>query len=74
MSLLGVYKLTLSQLIRLLFGGGCRFTPTCSEFAAEAVGAHGLIKGTWLSVQRLLRCHPWGNSGFDPVPPGVDNI
>ncbi|MDE6139522.1 MAG: membrane protein insertion efficiency factor YidD [Alistipes sp.] len=46
----------------------CRFTPTCSQYALEALRKHGLIKGTWLTVRRLLRCHPWGGSGYDPVP------
>lgn len=46
----------------------CRFTPTCSEYAVEAVMRHGILRGSWLVVRRLLRCHPWGGSGYDPVP------
>ena len=46
----------------------CRFTPTCSEYAIEAITKHGPFKGTWLTVRRVLRCHPWGGSGYDPVP------
>jgi uncharacterized protein len=46
----------------------CRFLPTCSEYAIEAVERHGAIKGGWLAAKRLLRCHPWGGSGYDPVP------
>ena len=46
----------------------CRFTPTCSEYAKEALRKHGPIKGLWLAVRRILRCHPWGGSGYDPVP------
>ena len=46
----------------------CRFTPTCSEYAIEAITKHGPFKGTWLAVRRVLRCHPWGGSGYDPVP------
>lgn len=46
----------------------CRYTPTCSQYAAEALRRHGLFKGLWLTVKRLLRCHPWGGSGYDPVP------
>lgn len=46
----------------------CRFTPTCSQYAIEAIEKHGAIKGTWLAVRRILRCHPWGGSGYDPVP------
>lgn len=46
----------------------CRFTPTCSAYALEALRKHGLFKGTYLAVRRILRCHPWGGSGYDPVP------
>ncbi len=47
----------------------CRFTPTCSEYAIEAILTHGLIRGGWLAVWRLLRCNPWTAGGHDPVPP-----
>lgn len=46
----------------------CRFTPTCSQYAVEALRRHGPIKGLYLAVRRILRCHPWGGSGYDPVP------
>lgn len=46
----------------------CRFTPTCSEYALQAFRKHGLFKGMYLTVRRLLRCNPWGGSGYDPVP------
>ncbi|MDD6506398.1 MAG: membrane protein insertion efficiency factor YidD [Prevotellaceae bacterium] len=46
----------------------CRFTPTCSEYARQALVKYGPVKGTWLACKRLLRCHPWGGSGYDPVP------
>ncbi|MBS5528501.1 MAG: membrane protein insertion efficiency factor YidD [Prevotella sp.] len=46
----------------------CRFTPTCSEYARQALIKHGPIKGMALAIRRLLRCHPWGGSGYDPVP------
>ena len=49
-------------------GPSCRFTPTCSHYASEALKKHGLFKGLWLSVKRISRCHPWGGSGYDPVP------
>ncbi len=46
----------------------CRFTPTCSQYALEAFKKYGVFKGGYLTVRRLLRCHPWGGSGYDPVP------
>ena len=46
----------------------CRYVPTCSEYAMEAIKKHGPLKGLYLSVRRILRCHPWGGSGYDPVP------
>ena len=46
----------------------CRFTPTCSEYAIEAITKHGPFKGTWLAIKRVLRCRPGGGSGYDPVP------
>jgi len=51
-----------------LTGPSCRFTPTCSEYAAVAVERHGAIGGGWLAMRRILRCHPFGGQGFDPVP------
>ena len=46
----------------------CRFVPTCSQYAVQALKKYGPIKGCWLTLKRLLRCHPWGGSGYDPVP------
>ena len=64
------YKYLLSGLIHLLSGPGfgCRFFPTCSEYAVEALEIHGWMKGTVLAMRRVLSCHPWGKHGFDPVP------
>ncbi|MDD5813110.1 MAG: membrane protein insertion efficiency factor YidD [Bacteroidales bacterium] len=46
----------------------CRFTPTCSEYMRQAIIKHGPLRGLWLGIKRLMRCHPWGGSGYDPVP------
>ena len=51
-----------------LLGPSCRFTPTCSQYAVEAIQKYGPIKGSWLAVKRIIRCHPWGGCGHDPVP------
>lgn len=51
-----------------LFPPSCRYSPTCSEYAIQALKKHGPFKGVWLATKRILRCHPWGSSGYDPVP------
>lgn len=51
-----------------LTGPNCRFTPSCSAYALEALERHGAIRGSWLAARRILRCHPWGGCGHDPVP------
>ncbi len=53
-----------------LTGPNCRYAPTCSEYAMDALEKHGALKGTWLALRRLSRCHPLGGSGYDPVPEG----
>jgi len=62
--LIKIYQLVISPILP----PSCRFTPTCSHYSLEALRKHGLLKGGWLSVKRILRCHPWGGSGYDPVP------
>lgn len=65
-----VYRCTLSPLLGVLCGpgSGCRFTPTCSAYALEALRRHGAARGSWLATKRVCRCHPWGGCGHDPVP------
>lgn len=63
-----IYKTAISQTLKLLFGGGCRFSPPCSDYMKEAIEKHGAGKGTALGIKRLSRCHPFGGAGFDPVP------
>ena len=58
------YQIAISPLL----GPSCRFTPTCSEYARQALVKHGPIKGLYLAIWRILRCNPWGGSGYDPVP------
>jgi len=65
-----VYRGTISPAQAFLFGRteGCRFTPTCSQYAIEAIQHHGAAAGSMLAARRLCRCHPWGSCGHDPVP------
>ncbi len=59
---------TYQIIISPLLGPSCRFTPTCSQYAVEAIQKYGPVKGSWLSIKRIIKCHPWGGSGYDPVP------
>lgn len=63
-ALIGVYRVAISPLLP----AACRYTPTCSDYAQQALRKYGAIKGSWLAARRLLRCHPWGGHGHDPVP------
>jgi putative membrane protein insertion efficiency factor len=69
-SAIRAYRWTISPAQVFLFGstGGCRFTPTCSQYAVEAVQSHGALTGSLLAAKRICRCHPWGKCGHDPVP------
>ena len=55
-------------IISPLLGPKCRYTPTCSQYGIEALKKHGPIKGLWLTIKRVSKCHPWGGHGYDPVP------
>ncbi|HCR85955.1 MAG TPA: membrane protein insertion efficiency factor YidD [Alphaproteobacteria bacterium] len=64
LALIKIYKVILSPFLPK----ACRFMPSCSEYAAEAIKKHGFLKGGFLAIKRLCRCHPWGGSGYDAVP------
>ena len=63
--LVGVYRRFVSPLL----GDNCRYRPTCSEYAQDALRTHGFVRGLWMAMRRLGRCHPWHEGGYDPVPP-----
>ena len=68
---LKLYRLLISP----LYGQVCRFYPSCSAYALQAVERHGAVRGSWLAARRLARCHPWNPGGYDPVPPtDVDRV
>jgi putative membrane protein insertion efficiency factor len=64
--------MALARFYRVVFspwlGMNCRFHPTCSSYAIAALRVHGAVRGSWLAIRRIARCHPWGGSGYDPVP------
>ena len=62
--LIRIYQLILSPLL----GSNCRFMPTCSEYAMGSLKSHGLMKGSFLTIKRIGKCHPWGGQGYDPTP------
>jgi len=62
--LIGVYQYFVSP----IFPPSCRFTPTCSHYACDAIAKHGVLLGGWLSIKRIIRCNPWNPGGYDPVP------
>jgi len=63
-ALIKLYQIFISPLCP----GVCRYRPTCSQYMIEAIKTHGIVRGGWLGVKRICRCHPWGGSGYDPVP------
>ena len=67
--LIRFYQIVISPLI----GPRCRFTPTCSCYGIDAVKTHGVVKGGWLTLKRILKCHPLNPGGYDPVPPKINN-
>jgi putative membrane protein insertion efficiency factor len=62
-NLIDIYKYLISPLL----GNNCRFLPTCSEYTKDSIVKFGLVKGCWLGLKRILKCHPWGKGGYDPI-------
>ena len=68
LALIAFYRRWLSPALHVISPGGCRYAPTCSEYAATAIATYGPLRGSWLALRRLLRCHPFARGGYDPVP------
>ncbi|MEI6177891.1 MAG: membrane protein insertion efficiency factor YidD [Verrucomicrobiota bacterium] len=68
--LIRFYQRVLSPMLKVVAGpaAGCRYSPTCSNYFLQSVEAHGPFRGSWFGICRIFRCHPWGGSGYDPVP------
>ena len=73
--LIRFYQRILNPMLKATAGSGfgCRFSPTCSHYFLQAVELHGPFRGSWYGICRIFRCHPWGGSGYDPVPPTEDS-
>lgn len=70
MGIIKLYQIAISPML----GASCRFTPTCSAYALEAIQTHGVVRGGWLSIKRIARCHPYHAGGFDPVPESNESL
>ncbi len=67
LAILALYRYWLSPVVHSLFPSSCKFQPTCSRYASEAIELHGALRGSWMAFRRLMRCHPFSRGGFDPV-------
>ena len=68
-----MYQWILSPILSYVFGMRCRYDPSCSHYMVDAINEWGIIKGPWLGLKRIARCHPWGGFGYDPVPENPKN-
>lgn len=71
LALIAVYRAVLSPVLFSMWGPACRFEPTCSAYAAEAIGRYGLTHGMWIALKRFIKCRPLGGWGFDPLPAAI---
>lgn len=69
LGIVGLYRVAISPWL----GNNCRYAPSCSAYAMESLRVHGAFRGSWLAAKRILRCHPWGGAGYDPVPEEEDD-